>query len=113
MGMHFDKAQAMLKRAVELKPDDGFIVDSLGWVYYKLGHYDAAVKELEHAVSLIPDDPTVNDHLGDAYYQIGRHHEAEFQWRRALSFEPKPALRKDVMEKLNGKKPATGTVATH
>ncbi|OSQ40805.1 tetratricopeptide repeat protein [Thalassospira mesophila] len=112
MGMNFDKAQEMLKRAIELKPDDGFIVDSLGWVYYKLGQYEAAVNELEHAVSLIPDDPTVNDHLGDAYYQIGRHHEAEFQWRRALSFDPTPEQRKDVMDKLNGKKPAIGTADT-
>ncbi|PKR54041.1 tetratricopeptide repeat protein [Thalassospira marina] len=113
MGMNFDKAQEMLQRAVELKPDDGFIVDSLGWVYYKLGHYEQAVEELEHAVSLIPDDPTVNDHLGDAYYQVGRHHEAEFQWRRSLSFDPSPELRKDVLAKLNGKKPATGMAATN
>ncbi len=112
-GMHFDKAQELLKRAIELKPDDGFIVDSLGWVYYKLGHYEKAVPELEHAVSLVPDDPTVNDHLGDAYYQVGRHHEAEFQWRRALSFDPSPDLRKEVLAKLNGKKPATGTAATN
>lgn len=112
-GVNFDKAQEMLKRAVELKPDDGYIVDSLGWVYYKLGHYDKAVTELEHAVSLIPDDPTLNDHLGDAYYQVGRIHEAEFQWHRALSFDPSADLRKEVLAKLNGKKPATGTVATN
>ncbi|WP_073955566.1 tetratricopeptide repeat protein [Thalassospira sp. TSL5-1] len=112
-GMNFDKAQEMLKRAVALKPDDGFIVDSLGWVYYKLGHYEKAVTQLEHAVSLIPDDPTLNDHLGDAYYQVGRYHEAEFQWRRSLSFDPSADLRKEVLAKLNGKKPATGTAATN
>ena len=78
----------MLVRAVELRPNDGYIVDSLGWVYYRLGHYEDAVTFLERAVELRPQDPVINDHLGDAYWQVGRKQEARFQWRRSLSFEP-------------------------
>lgn len=86
--LNFDKAKGMLARAVELRPDDGFIVDSLGWVHYRLGEYPEGVKYLERAVELRPQDPVINDHLGDAYWRVGRHQEARFQWRRALSLEP-------------------------
>jgi tetratricopeptide (TPR) repeat protein len=88
MGQHYEKALDMLRRAVELRPQDGFIVDSLGWVYYRLGRYEEAVAKLEEAIELKPDDPVINDHLGDAYWKVGRRNEARFQWRRALTFEP-------------------------
>ena len=87
--LNLDQAKAMLVRAVELRPDDGYIVDSLGWVYYKLGEYKKGVAFLERAVELRPQDPVINDHLGDAFWRVGRHQEARFQWRRALSLEPK------------------------
>ena len=60
-GMHLDEAMAMIRKAVEIDPTDGFIVDSLGWAHYKLGQYDAAVAELEKAIQIEPSDPTVND----------------------------------------------------
>ena len=87
---NLDQAKGMLKRAVELRPDDGFIVDSLGWVFYRLGEYGKGVKYLERAVELRPQDPVINDHLGDAYWSVGRSQEARFQWRRALSLKPEP-----------------------
>ena len=83
-GEHLDKARAMVERAVELRPRDGYIVDSLGWALYRLGDYEAAVAKLERAVELKPVDPTINDHLGDAYWRAGRRVEARFQWMRAL-----------------------------
>jgi tetratricopeptide (TPR) repeat protein len=86
--VHLDEAQDMLVRAVELRPNDGYIVDSLGWVYYRLGDYEDAVTYLERAVELRPQDPVINDHLGDAYWRVGREQEARFQWRRSLSFKP-------------------------
>ena len=86
--LHLDEAQEMLVRAVELRPNDGYIVDSLGWVYYRVGDYEDAVTYLERAVELRPQDPVINDHLGDAYWQVGREQEARFQWRRSLSFKP-------------------------
>src|SRR6056297_2603455 len=76
----------MIRTAVEARPNEGYIVDSLGWVYYRLGRYAEAVEPMEKAVELMPVDPVVNDHLGDVYWAVGRTREAEFQWSRALSF---------------------------
>ncbi|HVR67549.1 MAG TPA: tetratricopeptide repeat protein [Verrucomicrobiae bacterium] len=85
---NLDQALEMLKKAAEQRPDDGFIIDSVGWAYYMIGDYMNAVGYLERAVEFEPTDSTINEHLGDAYWKIGRHEEAKFQWRRALSFEP-------------------------
>ncbi|MES0863940.1 tetratricopeptide repeat protein [Ruegeria sp. SCPT10] len=81
-----DEALDMIERAVAARPDSGYIVDSLGWVLFRLGRYDEAVDHMERAVALMPVDPVVNDHLGDVYWAVGRDREAEFQWKRALSF---------------------------
>ena len=81
-----DEALDMIERAVAASPDSGYIVDSLGWVYYRLGRYDEAVEQMERAVELEAVDPVVNDHLGDVYWAVGRKREAQFQWKRALSF---------------------------
>ncbi len=83
---NFDEALDMIERAVAARPADGYITDSLGWVYYRLGRYEEAVVQMERAVELIPVDPVINDHLGDVYWAVGRRLEAEFQWNRALSF---------------------------
>jgi len=85
---HLDEALKMLEKAVQQRPEEGFIVDSLGWAYYQLGKYDKAVGYLERAVELQPEDPVLNDHLGDAYWRVGRKVEAKFQWSRALNFKP-------------------------
>jgi len=81
-----DEALDMIERAVAAQPNSGFIVDSLGWVLFRLGRYEEAVGHMETAVELMPVDPVVTDHLGDVYWAVGRYREAEFQWRRALSF---------------------------
>ncbi len=99
-GLNLDQAKDMLHRAVDARPEDGFIVDSLGWVYYRLGEYDRAVEQLERAVELQPGDPVINDHLGDAYWRVGREREASFQWRRALTLEPEDDLIATIREKL-------------
>lgn len=88
-GINLDEALSMIERAVEARPDSGYIIDSLGWVLYRLGRYDEAVEPMEKAVEIEAVDPIVNDHLGDVYWAVGRTREAEFQWHRALSFEPK------------------------
>jgi tetratricopeptide (TPR) repeat protein len=82
------EALAMLEKARSLSPYDGYIVDSVGWAYYRLGHYPEAAKALESAVLLVPADPTINDHLGDAYWRVGRKLDAQFQWNHALAFDP-------------------------
>lgn len=85
---NLDQALEMIKKAVELSPGDGYILDSLAWAYYRLGRYDDAVAPMEEAVGTMSQDPLVNDHLGDIYWKVGRHREAEVQWRRALSLDP-------------------------
>jgi tetratricopeptide (TPR) repeat protein len=85
---NLDEALAMIQKAVEQRPDDGYIVDSLGWALYKLGRYKEAIEWLEKAAALIPEDPTINDHLGDAYWQAGRRLDATFQWRHAAAMKP-------------------------
>jgi tetratricopeptide (TPR) repeat protein len=89
-GMNLTEAMGMVKKAVELKPNDGYIVDSLGWAHYKLGEYDEAVKNLERAVELKPADPIIGDHLGDCYWRVGRKLEAQFQWQHARDNKPNP-----------------------
>ncbi len=95
-----DEALPMLEKAVSQRPEEGFIIDSLGWAHFMLGRYPEAVEELERAVSLAPTDPVLNDHLGDAYWKVGRHHEARFQWSRAISFEPEPDQLPVLQQKL-------------
>ena len=87
-GINLDEGMKMIKRAVDQRPDDGYIVDSLGWAYYRIGNYDEAVKNLERAIDLKPEDPTINDHLGDAYWRVGRTLEAKFQWAHARDLKP-------------------------
>ncbi|MGE0766282.1 MAG: tetratricopeptide repeat protein [Hyphomicrobiaceae bacterium] len=89
-GVHLKKGLKLIERAVQLKPDDGYIVDSLGWAHFRLGNYKQATKYLERAVELRPEDPTLNDHLGDAYWRVGREREAKFQWAQALTLKPEP-----------------------
>jgi tetratricopeptide (TPR) repeat protein len=88
--INLNEAIAMVHKAVELKPNDGYIVDSLGWAHFRLGEYDDAVKELERAVELKPADPVIADHLGDAYWRVGRQLEARFQWQHAKDNKPEP-----------------------
>ncbi|HET9717265.1 MAG TPA: tetratricopeptide repeat protein [Pseudolabrys sp.] len=89
-GINLDEGMEMIKKAVQQRPDDGYIVDSLGWAYYRVGNYDEATKQLERAIELKPEDPTINDHLGDAYWRVGRMLEARFQWAHARDLKPDP-----------------------
>ena len=94
------QGMAMIEKAVAAKPDDGYIVDSLGWAHYRLGNYREAVRHLERAVELRPEDPVLNDHLGDALWKVGREREARFQWDQALSLKPEPEDEVKIKQKL-------------
>lgn len=100
-GVHLDEGMDMIRKAVDLRPRSGFIVDSLGWAYYRLGRYEEAVEELERAVTLMPQDPTINDHLGDAYWKVGRKLEATFQWKIALAAKTPPEYPEKIERKLD------------
>jgi tetratricopeptide (TPR) repeat protein len=97
-GQHLDEAVGMLERAHALRPQDGFIADSVGWAYYRLGRYQDAARALEEAVQLAPGAPDVNDHLGDAYWRVGRKTDARFQWQHALALKP-DAKQKPIIER--------------
>lgn len=105
-GVHLKRGLKLIERAVQLKPDDGYIVDSLGWAHFRLGNYKQAVKYLERAVELRAEDPTLNDHLGDAYWRVGREREAQFQWRQALTLKPEPDDAAKIQAKVDKGLPA-------
>ncbi|MGE8944274.1 tetratricopeptide repeat protein [Leptospira interrogans] len=94
------RGMALIEKAVALKPDDGYIVDSLGWAHYRLGNYRQAVRFLERAVELKPEDPVLNDHLGDALWRVGRKREASYQWQQALTLNPEPEDAEKIKVKL-------------
>ncbi len=100
-GIHLDQALSMIKMAADQRPNDGYIVDSLGWAYYRIGRYPEAVTALERAVKLAPQESTLNDHLGDAYWMVGRKREATFQWAHARDFDPEPKELPNILAKLD------------
>jgi tetratricopeptide (TPR) repeat protein len=110
-GMNLAEAFKMLRRAVELEPNDGYIVDSLGWAHYKLGQYPEAADTLERAIALKPADPVLNDHLGDAYWRVNRKTEAHFQWNHARDMGPEPDDLPTILKKIQSGLPDTATSA--
>jgi tetratricopeptide (TPR) repeat protein len=103
--MNIAEAFDMIERAATISPDQGHIIDSLGWAHYVRGNYELAVQHLERAVELSPEAPTINYHLGDAYWQVGRELEARFQWERALGLDPDEDERVGLMARLAGEAP--------
>ena len=86
----------MLLRAVELKSDDGYIIDSLGWSYYVNKNYVDAEKFLQKAVELKPLDPVINDHYADALWMLNKKIQARYFWNYVLGLD-------DVEDKLRQK----------
>ena len=99
-GEKLDEALGMIEKAVAADPEQGYIIDSLAWAYFKLGRYADALKPMEKASLLEPVDPIVTDHLGDVYWKNDRKLEARFQWRRALSFEPTDTDKTRILRKI-------------
>jgi len=102
LGQNLPQARDMIEKAAQRRPNDGAIIDSLGWVMLRQGEITASVKTLERAVELDPQDPSINGHLGDAYWAAGRKLEATYQWRRALTFNPEPDDAAKLEAKLQG-----------
>jgi len=99
-GTNLKEGLEMIHKAVEIRPNSGFIIDSLGWAFYRLERYEEAVVELETAIKYMPTDPVLNDHLGDAYWKVGRKLEATFQWKHALSSKPSDENKTIIEKKL-------------
>ena len=107
MGQNLTQARQMIETAMQRRPNDGAIVDSLGWVMFRQGQFADAVTTLERAVELDPEDAQINGHLGDAYWAAGRKLEATYQWRRALTFNPEPDDAAKLEAKLQGERQPT------
>lgn len=99
-GEKLTEAKDLIGKALQKRPNDPQIVDSMGWVTYLLGDYNNAVTYLEQAVSILPADATVNDHLGDVYWRLGRKTEARFQWDRAITYEDNEVMSGEIRKKL-------------
>jgi tetratricopeptide (TPR) repeat protein len=95
MGINLEEALNHVKRALEIRPDDGFFIDSLGWVYYQMKRYDDAVRYLEKAVALVTDDATILEHLGDAHLARKESRQALKYYKKALD-----ARKKELDEKI-------------
>ncbi len=100
-GLKLTEAQTLIATAAKLRPDDGFIADSLGWADYRTGQFAKAVTVLEGAARQEPGDPTINEHLGDAYWRAGRRIEARFRWRAASDLAPTPEQAALLAKKLD------------
>ncbi len=82
-----NEAMEMLKTAYDLKSNDPYIIDSIGWAYFLIEDYVEAEKYLKRAVELMPDDPIVNDHYGDILWKLNRKIQARYFWNNVLTFE--------------------------
>ena len=95
------KAKKLIKKALEIDKNNGFFLDTLGWIQFKLNDVDKAVRSLQLAIELEPDNSEIIDHLGDIYYKIGRKKEAIYEWKRALIGNADDKLKKDIKSKLD------------
>ena len=100
MGVRLEEAEGLILRALKIEPNDGFYIDSLGWVYYQKGDYHRAVEQLERAVELATDDPTIIEHLGDAYEKVGKVAGAAERYREALKRSKEEEQSKRIREKI-------------
>ena len=91
----------MLKTAYELKSNDPYIIDSIGWAYFLIEDYDQAEYYLKMAVELMPDDPIVNDHYGDILWKLNRKMQARYFWKNVLTFDDtEDDMRKKIDKKI-------------
>lgn len=98
LGINLDEAEKLIQTALRIKPNDGYITDSLGWLNYKKGRYHDALKYLNRAVELVPDDPVILEHLGDVHQKMGRGEKALIYYKRSL--EKKGKNKKSLEEKI-------------
>ncbi|MBI2061372.1 MAG: tetratricopeptide repeat protein [Nitrospirae bacterium] len=88
-GRNLDEAESLVRRALEARPNDGYFMDSLGWVYFQKGDFEGALELLKKAVQITPDDPVINEHLGDTHWNLGELSVAVEFYKKALTLSPK------------------------
>lgn len=107
LGRNLDEAEQLIKRALEQKPDDGYITDSLGWVYYKKGLFQQALEIIKKAVELVPEDPIILEHLGDVYLKLNDREKALEWYQRSLDHqkEDREGIEKKIRDLKDAKQP--------
>ena len=95
------QALDLAKKALALRPDDGFILDSYGWALYKLGRYEKALQVIDKAVRINPDEPDIREHLGDVLWKLGRKNAARFHWQKTIHQITDEQKIQDLKNKLN------------
>ena len=103
-GIHLDEAERMIKKALQLKPGNGYMTDSLGWLYFRKNRLDEAIRYLKEASETLPEDAAILEHLGDAYVRAGQIQEALEAYGRAFQFNPESELLKKKLDDLRGGK---------
>ncbi len=99
--MHLEKALEYIRKAVELLPDDGYVRDSLGWVYYKMGDVEQAIIELRKASEMVGNDPVIKEHLGDIYMQTEQYEKARAAYEEAYELYKDKEKKQNVEAKIN------------
>lgn len=98
--MHLGEAVVLIQKALEIKPRNGYYLDSLAWAYFKLGRYQEALEEMKRAVEVVPDDPVFFEHLGDIYLTHNLLPQAREAWMRSLELDPK---NRKLLDRFKGK----------
>ena len=91
-GVNLGEAEKLILKAMKLKPGNGYITDSRGWVYYRQNRYDLALKHLQEAAAILPEDGAIAEHLGDVYLKTGQRDKALAAYQRALKLNPDSAI---------------------
>jgi len=102
--VHLEKALEYIRKALSLKPDNGFILDSLGWVYFRMGELEKARVEMEHAIALESGDPNIYEHLGDIYLASGQKEKARNAWRKAKELFKEEEKKEKMQQKIDASK---------
>ena len=99
-GINLAESKNMIEKALMLKPNDPYIVDSLAWYYYKIGEYEEALSILEFSMEIMPYDSTVNDHYGDILWKLGKEIEARYYWKKAINLDKENIYSDNIRSKL-------------
>ena len=104
-GIHLDEAEKLILGALKIKPENGYMLDSLGWVYLKKNNLKRAEKYLKKALDLLPDETEIIEHMGDVFAKQKRFKEAREMYERALKINPENVFLQKKIDALNKQKP--------
>ena len=94
------KAKKLISKALKIDNNNGFFLDTLGWIQFKMNDIDKAIRTIQMAIELEPNNSEIIDHLGDIYYKVGRKKEAIYEWNKALTGNANDKLKKIIKSKL-------------